>query len=201
MSFTALRAWLSNNLGNTGTALTEEQEAMWREMAVVGYESHMRVDYVAAVAGQATYSYPTAAGRVLAITYNDNLLTHVDFAAFRHADAEHTRPNLGTPVLWVTEGESLRTFRVYPAPAVNSPTIGTNTPLNSNLHDTFVVVSITHTPSTWLPHEVLWAVLESLARDFNRDSSHHDELYAKACLELSAILRGLQSQTVTTPRL
>jgi len=142
---------------------------------------------VALTAQTGTYTLPAEALRPLAMFYDDAHLTHADERALMAIDP-NWRSALGTPMAWVTDDETDRTFRLFEQPSATSkPFIFIfGSPFGTDYPAMSVAVIFTEKRDdlpVWLELPV---ALEILAREFARESAHRDQAAAAAFRELAA---------------
>jgi hypothetical protein len=137
---------------------------------------------VPATAGDADYALPSGAVRLLGVFFDDVALLPVSLRELEATNPQW-RDEVGAPVAYVTEGETVQTFRLYPAPDVNSksfiPVFGEPTGRDFPLYN----LAILHTEirddyPEWTDLVFAFGVL---AREFARESNHRDPVFAAAC--------------------
>lgn len=151
-----------------------------------------KVSRVLLVEGQGVYAAPDATVAILGAVYDDRWL---DVLTEREAEAVNPRWRMerGDPEAIVYEGESARSFRVYPAPALSTPPIPLfPAPPSDPLDDPYVqhALYLIHTDARinlpdWLDVPLALSVL---VREYARESNHQDATFSDAC---RAILPGL----------
>lgn len=148
------------------------------------------VSLVAVVAGTASIALPTAAIDILAAFYDDRILSIERPMDMAYTNGEQWRDISGPPLAIIREGESARSFTLFPNPDrpsdpslfIHGAPLGVDFPNES--------VTLIHTEKRdnlpiWLELPVAFLILE---REFNRESDHKDVNFAAACKEMAILL-------------
>lgn len=154
--------------------------------------------FVAITAGTERYSIPTASGArtPLAIIYDDTqlLLLRKDEA---WAYDEAWRKSLSDTIVGVVmDPEDRINFSLVPAPLRTGDAISGQTPIAvtafpSNNVTVVYAASDTTYPGTTYDDFKLPIALEVLAREFGRDSDHHDEGFSQLARVMSTFFFGM----------
>lgn len=171
------------------TAIDRYYADIVRELGLTA-ESSVNASFVAAVAGTATYSLPTAAVRLLALIYDDADLrptTRRALEAYEH----DWRTRKGRPRSFVTQDEDVRTVRLVPVPDRNGETIGASTPFAGAFPGNNLTFVYADNVTDVLPWDELWTALDITAREFARESDHFDAEVADTFQKLATIVRQM----------
>lgn len=150
------------------------------------------VDFVAATPGQAVYARPPDATDILAVFYDDTMLSLVTLR-----ELETIRPAWrawsGRPVAWLIEDQSNDEFRLFPSPVTTPdpliPLYGAPFGLDYPRDTIAVLASQRRTDlPDWMD---LPLALMVVAREYARPSPHADKVLAGAARQLAALFLGM----------
>lgn len=146
--------------------------------------------FVAVVDGQANYSFPTDAVRVLLLHYDT---TDLPKEAQKGAELfnKDWRSDRGRPAAFVVADEDRRTVSLIPIPDVDGQAIGVLTPFSATFPAENLTFIFTEERDDVHLDEELPLALEILGREFARDSNHHDAQASDFAKQLSGLLFGL----------
>jgi len=127
----------------------------------------------------ATYSYPTAAIRILAVLIDGEQIPYATFADLEnYSTTWQSAAESDTTLAWTTEDQDARTIRIWP------------TPINDNNGAGLFLFSTTRT--TDLPEFcILPVAFEMLYQEFAYPSDHQDFEFSQLCKEFSGVLKTL----------
>ena len=137
-----------------------------------------------------TYTKPTDLNRILAVSYDDNMLSRTDLrnlATFGQDWRDHKGPQ---PYLFTTTNESSDTFRIYPQPseAAKAFSFPTGTPEGQDFPSYAVSVVATVRREDVQPWLDLPIALLVVSKEFWRESDHTDQRFAQLCAELGELI-------------
>lgn len=165
-----------------GTATDTYQDEVFTLLARQGLPGVLvQVDaaFLAATAGTAEYTLPSGHRTPLILGYDELQMQGVRFDELQFFDPAW-RDQLGYPIAYTFDPVNRDRFQVMPVPQVTGATIGGNTPVTFTAPfpwGNFLVISaISDTTYSGTPYvdTFLAVAFEVLAREFARDSDHHD---------------------------
>jgi len=185
----ALANTLMDSLGDT-TQLGSYYDDVVLELGrgvLPGVVALVGAGFVAGVADTGTYTWPTTAIRVLAVAYDTRQLAEAMAGEADLFDREW-RSTRGVPIAYVTADENQRVSRLVPVPAVSGVALGVDTPFTWTAWPGENVTFI-YTEQRTDVHldEELAVALEIMAREYSRDSNHHDPVAAAIAKQLSTL--------------
>lgn len=164
-----------------GTATDTYQDevfAMLARLGLPGILVQVDVAFLAATAATAEYTLPTGHRTPLILGYDE-----LQMQGVRHDEAQYFNPawrdQLGYPIAYTFDPVNRDRFQVVPVPQVTGATIGASTPVTFTTFPAgnFLVISAisdtTYSGTTYVD-TFLAVAFEVLAREFARDSDHHD---------------------------
>lgn len=157
------------------------------------FELATEVTLIPAAAGTAQYVLPAGAVRLLGVFYDDVALLPVSLAELEAVNPQW-RDEVGAPVAYVTETETVQTFRLYPVPDIDSksfvPVVGE--PLGLDFPESNLAVVHTEVRDDLPDWTDLVFAFGVLTREFSRESAHRDTEFAAACQQVyGALVRTL----------
>lgn len=183
---------LMDNLGDT-TQLGQFYDDIVFELGrglFPGVVSLTGAGFVAGVGGTATYSFPSTAIRVLGVCYDANQLAEAGPAEADFFDV-YWRRTRGRPVSFATADEDQRIVRLLPIPAHDGNTIvGTPFTWTTWPSENLTFIYTENRADVHLDEELAIA-LEMCAREYSRDSNHHDMAAAQVARQLSKLFMAL----------
>lgn len=151
----------------------------------------VEAEIVPLAAGTSVYALPTNLLVLLQAFYDDRQLDLARISDFASVSA--WREHQGTPLAYVQEDETDRTFRIYPKPILAShgfiPLYGA--PLGLDYPEGSVVVLATARRTTLQPWLYMYVALQVSALEFTREGAQRDEAYAKACMTVASVVADL----------
>lgn len=144
-------------------------------------------DVLAATAGTAQYNPVSTIVELRGVWYDDRWLYKESLRSIEALNP-NWRDERGTPRAYIIEDETNLQFRLYPRPAVDSKTPGGGEEMGLEFPEYSVVVLMTEIRETLPAWLELPVAFEILAREFGRESDHHDPTFAKSCKEISQML-------------
>jgi len=147
---------------------------------------------VAATKGTGVYAVPTDAVDVFAVAYDGDMLdemTHTELEAI----SPYWRDARDRPVGFTVMGETDKQIRLYPVPNETSGdhSFPRGAPFGIDMPAYSIMMFHTEYRENLLPYLDLMAALMLLQMEFNRDSSHRDVEFAKACGEMVTLIEAL----------
>lgn len=165
--------------GYLGDILTEMNSQPWLTTASI----------LPVARGQGSFVPPDSYVRTLGVAYDDRWLSLATLRELEWSDPGW-RARSGVPLVYVREGETTQTFRMFPVPDQASGDLSffAGAPMGVDYPASAVLLVHTETRDTvpdWLDLPLALAVLE---RDFARESAYRDPVFSAACGKLAAML-------------
>ena len=146
--------------------------------------------FVEVVAGTANYAFPVDAVRVLLLNYDT---TDLPKEGERGATLfnKDWRADQGRPAAFIVTDENRRTVSLVPVPDTDGQAVGVLTPFSATFPAENLTFIYTEERDDVHLDEELPLALEILAREFARDSNHHDAQASDFAKKLAGLLFGL----------
>lgn len=144
------------------------------------------------VPGTAVYNFPAGTVDLIRCFYDAHMLVEAKIDELNWINPQW-RDERGAPIAYVYEGETTKTFRAYPIPDVAPSTYAFifGEDFGRGYPDGTLAVIQSETRDDLPAYLDLPIALAVCAREFERDSNHQDQVFAKACNDLSLVLFGL----------
>jgi hypothetical protein len=134
-------------------------------------------------ADDATYTIPDTAVKLLGAFYGDRFLSEAFIQELQAYAGINWRDRKGAPIVYTKEDEDSENYRLFPRPVeasepfsfINGMPLGVDFP---NMAVATIVTERRDDLPEWLEMPV---VFEILAREFARESDHHDVEFSKVC--------------------
>lgn len=144
------------------------------------------------VAEQAVYTLPDATHDLLAVFYDDTMLSKLTLHEMQMLDPQW-RDRIGSPIGYLVDEQSDREIRLYPKPkdasaAFNFPTgmpLGADFPRGAL---TLLSPELRQDLPEWLDLALAYRIV---GKEFMRESAHRDPKFAGACAAIADMLQGL----------
>lgn len=135
------------------------------------------------------YTVPEEVDNILAVIYDDKILRQEAIFALNYTDP-NWRDRLGTPICYVREQETDYNIRLYPRPeiAMRPPSFITGSPMGTDYPGYAIAIFHTeHREDVPLKAELPTA-LNTVALEFERESSHRDLQFATRARQLADLM-------------
>ena len=178
-----------NNATITDTYVTQ----ILNELSRLATAPVTGAELVEITSGTAEYDLPDYATSIIAAFYDDK-----EIGASTEQDAreysETWRDDTETPLAYLMDDTTARTFRLYPIPDADSGDFSFDhgAPLGEDYPDDAVLLIYGSNRDDKVPADVgAYVALATLSREFTRPSGHQDVKFANACGRLSSIIAKL----------
>ncbi len=147
---------------------------------------------------QATFTLPEEAGELLQVFYDARVLDKTSIGDYRVISTQW-RDTPGEPLVYLTQNETERTWRLAPTPSLTStPPLGFGFfGVNFPRYNVLALYTL-HAEEAIDLFDLLLAH-RILSREFSRESQHQDLQYAERCELIYSILLSLLTVNHATP--
>lgn len=150
-------------------------------------------ELVEITSGTAEYDLPATATSILAAFYDTKALGAANTSDVKEYSSTW-KDDTGTPLAYMMDDTTARTFRLYPIPDTDSGDFSfpTGTPLGTDYPDDAVLLIFGSNRDDKVPADIgAYVALSTLAREFSRPSGHQDRNFSEACKKLANVVGKL----------
>ena len=142
--------------------------------------------------GTAVYTPPSETVNVIAVFYDDRLLSYETHRTLEARDPQW-RDARGNPIAWTNEGETGKRVRLYPKPTAASKTLifSHAAPFGVDFPAYAIVAIINEFKEDVQQWYDVPLALSTLAREFRHESTYRDFEFARACDNLAGALMAM----------
>lgn len=160
------------------------------DLAKANWFVNMTVTDTHEVIPAAVQSFPANAVNLLGVFYGAHQVEMASLRELEYAAGPQWRDDVGEPVSYVVEGETVQTFRLYPQPNVKPSALGAlfGEPLGRDFLDGAIVVLHSETRETVPDYLDLPIALMVIGREFERESDHQHTVFARSAGRLGTLI-------------